>query len=525
MIDLDRELRDLLHDKAEEAHAPKAAPAPMLNRVRRRQAAAALVASTMAVVVIAGAVAGLGILLPLARDGRPLGGDVGATRRPTVAYVTITYPKDWVLTVRSEPADIAATVQLASFDPDVRANPVCFSENQSMPPNGVLLHIEVGSGPIGPDAPRWPQEFTPSDFGDPRLCGVAGEQLSASWASEDGSLPFVANALIGPSASTDDRERLLNAYRSLSFPILGDEVQLAGVNEGAAAVVLASGEIDGRPWATSASPDADQPGIRLEMGLGGEGGGLRGNGIGGVLAQRLEDTWVSSPIMGGNTMMHGAVSRDIARVEVRPMGADPFDAELLDPPPSLGATFRAFVAPMSGAPRGTVVTFDPSGNLVREIAFTPDGYSSPRTESERTAPPEGAVASGKALGTKWRLVDTGDELWLVDDEGRMLGSVSRSPDPHLSLAVHTFTEGDKAASIVFGAGSAETTQVVLFTSGLPGSTQQTPLGDGTIAYWQAWVPGDVEGQVIAVDPNCEVLQAIDVATSRAPASPAPTSCD
>lgn len=524
MTDLEGELREVLEEDARRAPAPHGARTAV-HMTRRRQLATAGFGFLAVAVAAALAVGGIATLLPLRRDGVPLGEAGGTTRTASLPYLTITYPRDWLLTVWNDPMATAATIQLTSFDPDVRANPVCFSDNQSMPQDGVLLAIEVGNGPTGGEAPTWPQPLEPSRFGNPRPCGVDGDQLSASWAIQGGAISMTANALIAPAASEPDRTALFSSFRSLSFD--ADPYDMINVGSPQGAVVLSSGITEETPWVMTASPDATQPGIALGVDLGaspdGSVGGLRGSGIGGVVVASPDDTWVSSPVMAGNTMLFGAVSEQVARVEIRPDDAEPFDAELVDPPESLGANVRVFIAPMTGAPRGTVATYNVAGNLVAERTFTPDGYSSPKTE--RHDPSDGAIASGGALGEEWRLLDAGEEIRLVDVEKNEIGFASRDPEPYLSLAAYIFTgrDGDGAV-LVFGVAGPEVTEVVLFTSGLPAPTQLAPLGDGLQAWWQLYSPGDLKGQVIALGRDCEVLQAINLATGEAPETVAATSC-
>lgn len=508
-----------VRDQASSSHVGDA-----IRRARRRQLRTAAVAALAAVAVIAPSIVALSRLLPLRNDGQPISPDGGPVRTAIVPYLAITYPRDWVLTVWSDPASLNATIQLTNFDPDVRANAVCFSKNQTMPPAGVLLHIEVGSGVTGEGSPTWPQELEPNLLGKPELCGVHGEQLGVFWASDDGSISYDAHALIGPGTSPQDRDRLLAAFHSLSFKNL-----FGGINVGSpeGAVVLSSGEVEQTPWVMTAFPDQTQPGTTLDIELGagpdGDRGGLRGSGIGGVVVDSPDETWISSPVMAGNTMLFGAVAPTVARVQVRPEGADPFDAELNDPPTSLGAALRTFIAPMSGTPRGTIVTFDAAGDIVHQVAFTPDGYSSPKIESPET--PEGVIATGKASGHEWRLFDTGSAIYLQEDL-TVLATAARAPDPAISFGRYTFDDGSgDTQTIVFGVASTDVTEVVLFTSGLPGATQLELLGGGNQQiYWQSYSPGALEGQVIALDRNCNVLQAIDLATGKAPERVPSTSC-
>jgi hypothetical protein len=532
MNDLETRLRDLLNDDARRAPTPSGAP-DAVRRARRRQFVVGAAAAVTALACVAAVALVTVQLLPSRNRGRPLDTEDGALRTVHVPYIMITYEEPRVLMVWDQASVPTAVVQLTNFDPNVRSDPVCSIANPTMPDDGVVLVVRanVGGGP--PGTYPWPLELLSSKAGrgdeaEGALCGGSDEY----WAQ--GRVPnsdiwIWAVANVGPEASAADREALFATFDSLVFDQPFSKI---GVDAGHGAVVLGSGEIDETPWLLTAAPAREQPGIALQLDLGEgpdhEQGGLRGTGFGGVVVESIEDTWVNPSVMAGNTMLFGAVHPDVARVEVRPEGADPFDAQLVAPPASLGATFTAFAAPMNGAPTGTIVTHDAAGNVIREIAFHPDRSTWP--EIEQRQPPAGVIAGGKLVGSEWELVDVGDAIHLQERtenaDASVLMTAPRAPEAAISFAAHTFAnDTGETASIVFGVAAPQVTQVVLFTSGLPGSVQIDTLADGTQVYWQAFEPGELKGQVIALDADCEVLQAVDLATGEPVADPKPTSCD
>ena len=530
MNDLETRLRDLLKDDAGRAPAPAAAP-PSVRRARRRQLVLGL-ASLVAAVASVAALALIAMhLSPSADRGSPLGANEGETRTVQLPYARVTYPADYVVTVWHEPGVTSSFIQLASFDPDVRSYPVCSLENRKMPLDGVALTVSVQPGGGLPGEYPWPGKLMSLGTREPPrspLCGGTYE----SWMMgrvEGTDLWIDARIHVGPDAPEADREAIDNIIETLSFdrPYAMDNAGSVWGN-----VVLASGAIDATPWLVTALPDRTQPGIELDLDLGvgpdGEEGGLRSAAVGGVIVEAADEAWVNPVVMDGNMMLFGAVSPEVARIEVRPEGTDSFDAHLADPPRSLGATFRAFVAPMRGAPRGSVVLYAGDASVIREIAFEPSRSTFP--EIERPALHDFPITSGSFGGTDWQLRDAGVELDLEEvfrtGETRILRVAPRTPAPALSMATHTFVgRNGGTQSAVFGVAAPEVTQVVLFTSGVPGAMHMDTLEDGTQVYWQAFEPGELKGQVIALDADCEVLQAVDLATGEPVADPKPTSCD
>jgi hypothetical protein len=438
-------------------------------------------------------------------------------RTATVWNVSITYSDDWYLTTPgSKPAEFRSSLQLSNFDPGAQPD-VCAPDGVGMPANGVVLTVE--QDPDARGAPAWPVKLQPSHT--PSSC--KGENLAASWEARY-SGTFRASAVIGPEVNSGDRDEVLAAYSSLEFPI--DYVGLDGT------FVVASGTLGDRSWTMYADPgDRSQPGIDLHVDTTDEGGGLSGSGIGGVVAERPSDVTISTPIMHGNELMFGGVSRDVARVEVRPDGADAFDATLFELPSSLDAAFRAFAAPMLGAPRGRVIAFDAAGNRVAEVPFTPDGYCSQRQPCAGQVR-AGPIAEGRALGRPWTIDLVADRVQLVDGEGNVLASVQVSTDP-IRATTYTFSgdqgmDSTKQYYLPFGVVSADATQVVYFSSGLPSVAELAPLSEqdgGLQVFWSPEVGTRLGGgSVSAFNASCRFIAGVDLSTGRALESPPSTSC-
>jgi hypothetical protein len=228
--------------------------------------------------------------------------------------------------------------------------------------------------------------------------------------------------------------------------------------------------------------------------------------------------------MHGVTYLYGGVPGAVARVRVEPDGAEPFDAPIHDLPRGLGTDLRAFVAPMLGAPRGSVTTYDAAGSVLARVRFAP-GESCwwPERPCSRAPISEGVLAQGTAGGIGWRIVAQGGALRLLDGRGAELASVEGAPAPILLRAV-TLGAGPDALQIPFGLAAPGTTSVVLVSGGLPAPASAEPLAEGTVAFWASISPPDPRAVIVAFDASCRLLGAVEVATGEPAGVPEGTPC-
>jgi hypothetical protein len=218
MIDLEREVRELLREKASEGSIATHPSSPTLRRVRRRQIGTVVGASLTSALLIIGSIAGIQALVR--EPSTTIGGATPAEPRTAVLpHATITYPSDWYLLLVSDD-----TFQLTNFDPAF-TQPCFTGDAVPLPPNGVLLSVQRGTGPTGNGAPAWPVRV--ADDPAPSACRPGGlEQnqpgepahLSAEWAVDHGTVPYAANAIVGAGATGKDRSALNEAFASLTFP-------------------------------------------------------------------------------------------------------------------------------------------------------------------------------------------------------------------------------------------------------------------------------------------------------------------
>lgn len=250
MMDLERELRELLLDKAEAGRATGPAPAPVLRRVRRRQVVTVLTAAVMVIALGVGSFAGLRALFPGGRAAPAAGGE----RTSTVHGVTITYPDDWTLAqlgdrLGQDEVDVMPVLQLSNFDPGTF---VCPLPSGEVPEGGVLLYVQQLSGPRDlATPPVWPVEPGPSshEYG----LGCVDAQSYATWSAHGRTYEaFLGGApLYGDIEGTADYERLLKSFRSLAFAAGAPEpapFQVGDTTFTGSAYVLQSGEVEGEPW-------------------------------------------------------------------------------------------------------------------------------------------------------------------------------------------------------------------------------------------------------------------------------------
>lgn len=509
MNDTEQQLREMFERRASDI-VPVAGPTPRtVRRSRRRRVATTAVAVLTALALLAVTVASLRALSPLGGTKKhQVTTATPSERTASVNGFVLRYPADWYAVSLSIPQN-GAGIQLSNFDPGFPNPERCAEQGPGMPPDGVVLVLMRGSGSA---EARWPADLRPADV--PTAC--AGEALTAEWNGED-TVPRQAIAILGPEATVEDRQQLLDVFANLRFP--DPRLELVSLDAGSA--VLASGSVGNVPWALGAAVAED--GIRFSFAT-----PLLGSGGAPVMMTNPNEIPVDATVSSGNTFLHGAVSVLAARVEVRPEGRKPFDAQIVDLPASMGASFRAFMAPMPGVPRGTIVAYDADGNVLAQRSFDPGGYYLPDEPPTPTANPSpGAILrEGKAFGEPYRLVDTGSGVALVDASGNELASDPGTSTTGVSLTTYTFIRDDgDTLAVVFGTAPNEATYAVLFTSQLPSDAQVAPLSSGRRAYWTGFTPGTLKGQILVFDSNCELLGAVDLATGQAPDRQAYTYCD
>jgi hypothetical protein len=512
MNDLDHDLREMFRRRESDLLGSPTAPPRIERRVRRRQVRTVTLSIGTAIVVLGASLFGYRALT----DRTGLNVPADSTTGQITAHasgIVITYPRSWQLTIQQTRVGSLPQNVLTNFPLDPQSKDLC----EAMPPTGVLLVISPGLVAPGSGTPSsWPVDLNAKDA--PAHCD-GNDSGGIGWSVSGRS--YGAEAFLGSGAVETDYATLQEAFRGMTFPASDDDV--GGTLRG---VVLASGEIGDRPWTLGAAPDPTDPStgpVHLEVATSQGGGGLVGSGSSPLDLSASSDLVATTSVMHGNTFLFGGVTTDVARVAVAPDGADAFDAELIPLPSVLGVKAQAYVAPMLGAPAGTLTTYDSNGNVLTRIRFAPGVSCWPGHPCPGQQTPGGPIARGTTDHVDWQLVEHDGTIDLVDRNGTVLASASGSGDA-LSVTTTTLGTGDGAATFPFGVAPAGATSVVLFTSGLPSDEQTATLQDGRVIFWGSFSPAAGRGQILAFDSSCHLLGAVDLQTGKPPAQPATTDC-
>jgi hypothetical protein len=365
MTDVEREVRELLQRKADDAWSPPGAPPHVVKRARRRQMFTASVGAIATVVVGVGGFLGVRGLLA-DREDTP-------ADRPrvegTVNGITVIYPEGWFLVDPVE-AGIEApplgdelphlVFWLSSYDPVPWA--ACPGLHTDAPREQLLMSIqelplELGAGPA---AAPWPADLAPLDVGNTEgvACYPGYEFLQASWSANGRS--FEARAGIGPDAAEADRDALLEAFAGLRF---------APSEGGPSKATIASGEAGDATWELVASRSAGRLVLELQWEEGQESGGYA---TGAFQVPDAADVELATHRFGegesAGTVIFGVVSRDVARIIVEIPDGPPVEVQPIDIPDAIDSEVEAFVATVM-ATRGTVVPQDADGFALDHVGF------------------------------------------------------------------------------------------------------------------------------------------------------------
>lgn len=388
MNELELEMRRMLDERSHDARTGGAPAAGVLRRARGRQARTIVGTIGVVVAVAAGSIVGL-----RAFADRPAGTTLGTTVEPSgsrtseLPYVTISYPADWYLVVFDTPGGRGTIAQLSNFDPEL-TQPCFRGDGIALPPSGVVLAVERGSGLSGEGVPDHPTSLSYDPA--PSACREGGleetpvpghpQHYSSSWTSKDGSMPYQANAMIGPEATDAAREAVLDAFGSLSFQTSDASVELPRP-----AYVIASGVDRGRPWNLEASSGSSGPVITLDMNRVDVGGSITDIRLGDLHGSGVSTAWAQD-----GTIAWGASSLEVTRILAEGSNGQTTDGEIVTLPPFLDAPFLAFVISMPDPTGTTLSTFDAGGNQIGTTSFglgARSGGCAPSAEpSSRTQP-------------------------------------------------------------------------------------------------------------------------------------------
>jgi hypothetical protein len=355
--DLERDLREMLHEDARHVATPASAPEGLRSSARRRQVVFVGLVGLAGAAVVAGIVAGATTLLPLQRGPEPA--VPGTTTTSTLNGIRITYPQSWHL-IDPDTAGLNGSPQM-SESPIPRIvlalAPTEAPETFGCPgrANGgeaANLLMTLQEEPIalnGAAATPWPVALEPLNVDASESgCYPGWEFLRAGWTASGRT--FEARVGLAPEASGEERDALFTAFASMTF----------GPSGGAAtSVVLTHGTAGGEPWTLFAQRTEGGLSLSLETETFGAGTSF--------VSPATSELHPASTVLGQGSnqqlVAFGAIPIDVVRVEATAADGSVVSAKVLDIPDELDPDSNAFalVAPLG---RAVVRGYDSSGQVV-----------------------------------------------------------------------------------------------------------------------------------------------------------------
>ena len=255
MNDLDRDLRELFHDKAGSIDAAPAAPTDVLRRGRRRQVRTVFATSLAAVATLAIAVA-VAARVTGGPNQIPVTNPPYGERIATIHGISVTAPEGWTLIDDWPVASLLPTTsQTCSFsatgspigpspaggstssEPVVQPSSSCTTEPMPLPAGipvlqlanfelpldgtvcqvGDLRSVDMPADGVAAYVAAFPQGMTTEDF----LAACPGGRAVTTFADRGSTTTYAAVSLIGPDASPGDVatvERFMNSLGGLRVP-------------------------------------------------------------------------------------------------------------------------------------------------------------------------------------------------------------------------------------------------------------------------------------------------------------------
>jgi hypothetical protein len=355
--DLERDLRQVLHEDARHVATPASAPEGLRRSARRRQAVFVGLVGLAGAAVVAGIVAGATTLLPLQRGPEPA--VPGTTTTSTLNGITITYPQSWHL-IDPDTAGLNGSPQMSESPlprivlalapteaPETFGCPSRANGGEAAP-----LLMTLQEEPIalsGPASNAWPVKLEPLNVdASESACYPGWEFLRAGWTASGRT--FEARVGLAPEASGEERDALFTAFASMTFEPSGGA---------ATSVVLTHGTAGGEDWQLVAS--RAKGGQRLE---------ITGERLGaGAGFTPSPDILVSDILFGSGAeaerVVFGAVPESVVRVEATTAdGSTVSAADVLDVPNEIDPNLNAFVLVVDPNENVGFRGFDASGRQV-----------------------------------------------------------------------------------------------------------------------------------------------------------------
>jgi hypothetical protein len=353
--DLERDLREVLHEDARHVATPASAPEGLRRSARRRQVVFVGLVGLAGAAVVAGIVAGATTLLPLQRGPEPA--VPGTATTSTLNGITITYPQSWHL-IDPDTAGLNGSPQMSESPlprivlalapteaPETFGCPGRANGGEAAP-----LLMTLQEEPIAlHGATPWPVALEPLNVdASESACYPGWEFLRAGWTASGRT--FEARVGLAPEASGEERDALFTAFASMTFEPSGGA---------ATSVVLTHGTAGGEDWQLVAS--RAKGGLSLEIT-----GETMGAGAGFTPSP---DILVSDILFGSGAeaerVVFGAVPESVVRVEATTAdGSTVSAADVLDVPNEIDPNLNAFVLVVDPNENVGFRGFDASGRQV-----------------------------------------------------------------------------------------------------------------------------------------------------------------
>jgi hypothetical protein len=354
--DLERDLREVLHDDARSVPTPISAPEGLRRSVRRRQAVFGGLVGLSALAIVAGVVAGASMLLPF-ESAQPAG--EGPLTTGTLNGITITYPQAWSL-IDPDEAGLNGSASMAEVPlPRIMLAlaPTDPGETFGCPGRAggaATFLMTVQEEPLaleGPSSEPWPVDLramTVDAFES--ACYPNWNFLRAGWTAAGRT--FEARVGFAPAATTDEHDAVLAAFASMSF---------AASSDGVTAATLTTGTAGGQEWSLIAARQSDGLTLSLQ-------GASSSSGTGGF-DRSSKDLQLSSHAFGDGAdrelVVFGVVPEGAVRVEASSADGSVMSTGVLDVPNEIDPDLNAFALVVASGPV-ELLAYDASGEVVAQ---------------------------------------------------------------------------------------------------------------------------------------------------------------
>jgi hypothetical protein len=529
MKDVERGLREMFDRHGRDVLDATPPAAPVVRRMRWRQAGTVAVACAAVAVVVLVSIVGTRLrdddeqrVVPATTVDLPQAPT--GFRAAALPYASIAYPEDWYLldTSQTRPLDTSVrqtmespveavpgpVLQLANFDPDVPRAPRCMADPDSIPEDGVLLTVGIAAeGDRSPGPPgEWPASLEPyPNNGDP-VCPQMHEQ--ATWRAPSGVL-YWASAGWGSSAAQEDVDALHRAFDTMLFPSTDQQwIHSLGVDQGRSARAVLDSTTYGDDVLTFVA--YLEPNRDLSVGVESSGPWTVATG---PRTGSDPDQFVQAglSVIGEDAaLLDGVISPEVSRVEVRTESGDAVPMHVDALPASLGTDRYVWaIVPGAGA-RSTVVGYDRNGDPIGNPTYPVGGDQTIATGTEAGVPWTLSVThdnTGWGLSFVWE-GESGGGGGGVDLGDKVFGS-TMSGGPSWNIHSGWSTGPREVAGVVTSRANRVELQLVDDGS-VPASVY--PLPDaafgGDASAFVLFIPYDVlvqAGDLVAYDENGQVL--------------------